>query len=98
MKLHHSFTFVLLIASVACFAQNDTTKIVAPDEHESIKGKFFVGGGIGLSIISLQLYGFSIANNGPGYSAHITSASPVYNCTVDYGIMKDITVGACIAY
>jgi hypothetical protein len=61
----------------------------------NIKGKLYVNGGIGYSLILQRIYS-SMANQEA--APYGISESPVYNANIDYGIGKKISIGLGAAY
>ena len=88
--IYTCLAFLLLTLPFSGFAQKDT----CTGKHKSIKGKVFLSAGYGQSAILYRIYGTFIL----GYDQHNISQSIVKNATADYGITKNLTIGACIAY
>jgi hypothetical protein len=96
--LKYKIIILLVVVSLAAFAQKDTSKAIVKKDstdwkHLSIKGKVFISAGIGQSTILIGLYSSPGGNEAKG-----TSQSLVYNGTVDYGIKDKMTLGLGVAY
>ncbi|MGP8214729.1 MAG: hypothetical protein ACLQQ4_04115 [Bacteroidia bacterium] len=102
MHLKYKLIFILSILSFIGFSKKDSTKsqVISTNsynnsdcKHLSIKGDFFINGGIGESTILYALTG-NLHGNGPLGGTQ----SFVYNGIIDYGISKNMTFGIGAAY
>jgi hypothetical protein len=95
---YHILLLLLFAFSLVGIAQSDTGRTVKPADNwsRSIKGKWYISGGIGGSTILINIYGFGAG--GSQADAVGISQSAVFDGIVDYGMLKWLTVGLGAAY